>query len=145
MSNVFKNVQDVLENYQSAVYEQDAEKFLSSYDSNVQIYDCWDNWKCNGLAEWRKSVNEWFDGLKEEGVLLKVDFEDLIIEENPELAFAHCSVTYAAYNESGEKLRQLANRFTFGLRKEDGSWSITHEHSSLPISMETGKGIFNLK
>lgn len=70
----------------------------------------------------------------------------LVVEENLNLAFVHCDVTFAAHDiESEEKLRQTTNRFTFGLRKVNDSWLITHEHSSLPINMETGKGIFNLK
>ncbi|HET7577691.1 MAG TPA: nuclear transport factor 2 family protein [Bacillales bacterium] len=141
----FSQVQEVLENYKSAVYEQDVEKFVSAYTDDVHVYDCWENWECHGLSEWKGMVTEWFGGLKEEGVLLKTTIEDLAVEENANLAYVHCNVTYAAHNKSGEKLRQLTNRFTFGLKKESESWYITHEHSSLPISMETGKGIFNLK
>jgi hypothetical protein len=58
----------------------------------------------------------------------------------------HCAVTFAAFRENTEdKLRQMTNRFTFGLKKVNESWLITHEHSSLPIDMQSGKGIFNLK
>lgn len=143
MNNNLKNVQDVLENYQSAVYEQDLEKFLSAYAPNVHIYDCWENWEYDGVDKWSNFIKKWFNGMKEEGVLSKAEFGDLLIEENENVAFVHCKVTYADYNQSGEKLRQLANRFTFGLKKEQSSWYIVHEHSSLPINMETGKGIFD--
>ncbi|WP_179292665.1 nuclear transport factor 2 family protein [Bacillus sp. 7884-1] len=89
---------------------------------------------------------EWFNGLREDSVLLKVDFNDLVVEENSYLAFAYCAITFAAYQEeSGEKLRQMTNRFTYSLKKVNEYWVIAHEHSSLPINMETGKGIFNLK
>ncbi|WML49029.1 nuclear transport factor 2 family protein [Neobacillus sp. PS3-34] len=145
MSVVFSKVQDVLENYKSAIYEKDVERFLSAYAPDIHIYDCWGHWESAGISQWRETVKAWFTGLTEEGVLLKVDFNDLVVEENTNLAFVHCAVTFAAHNESGEKLRQMTNRFTFGLRKENESWTITHEHSSLPINMENGKGIFNLK
>ncbi|WP_257346694.1 YybH family protein [Pseudalkalibacillus decolorationis] len=145
MSAVFNKVQDVLENYKSAVYEKDVERFVSSCASNIHVYDCWEDWECIGISQWKEMVKEWFKGLKEEGVLLKTDFDDLVVEENEDLAFVHCNVTYAAHNESGDKLRQMTNRFTFGLRKENNSWNIIHEHSSLPINMKTGKGIFNLR
>lgn len=139
-------VQDVLENYKSAVYEKDAEKFLSAYAADVHIYDCWGNWECKGISSWRENVMMWFNNLKEEGNLLKVDFNDLTIEENNNVAFVHCAVSYVAYSEkSGEKLRQMTNRFTFGLKNVNESWLITHEHSSLPIDMQSGKGMFNLK
>lgn len=146
MTEVFLKVHDVLENYKTAVHEKDLEKFLSVYASEIHIYDCWGNWDSKGISSWKESVQGWFNGLNEEGVLLKVDFDDLVVEENLDLAFVHCAVTFAAYNEkSGEKLRQTTNRFTFGLKKLNGSWVIAHEHSSLPIDAETGNGIFNLK
>jgi len=145
MNAAFTNVQDVIENYKSAVYERDVEKFVSAYSTNIQVYDCWENWEFNGISKWKEAVNGWFNGLKEEGVQTKVELNDLVIEENAELALVYSNVTYVALNEFGIELRQITNRFTFGLRKENGSWNIIHEHSSLPISMETGKGIFNLR
>lgn len=146
MTEVFFKVQDVLENYKTAIYEKDVEKFLSMYDSEMHIYDSWGKWESRGISSWKKNVQEWFNGLSEDGVLLKVDFNDLVVEENSYLAFVHCAVTFAAHkDESGEKLRQMTNRFTYGLKKVNKSWVIAHEHSSLPINMETGKGIFNLK
>lgn len=145
MNTTFTKLHEVIENYKAAVYEKDVEKFVSAYSPNVHIYDCWDDWECTGVSQWKESVNQWFNGLKEEGVLLKTEFSDLVVEEKSDLAFVHSNVTYAAYNDSGEKLRQLSNRFTFGLKKENESWHIIHEHSSLPISTESGKGIFHLK
>ncbi|PAE39069.1 hypothetical protein CHI06_17210 [Bacillus sp. 7884-1] len=98
------------------------------------------------FSSWKENVAEWFNGLREDSVLLKVDFNDLVVEENSYLAFAYCAITFAAYQEeSGEKLRQMTNRFTYSLKKVNEYWVIAHEHSSLPINMETGKGIFNLK
>ncbi|WML44643.1 nuclear transport factor 2 family protein [Neobacillus sp. PS3-40] len=139
----FINVQDILDNYKSAIYEKDVERFLSSYHSEIHIFDCWDNWECIGITQWRQMVKEWFNGLSEEGVLLKVDFTDLVMEETLNIAIVHCSVKFSAYNQSDEKLRQTTNRFTFCLKKENELWTIIHEHSSLPINIETGKGIFN--
>ena len=113
---------------------------------DIHIQDYWSKWECKGIFHWRADVEEWFNSLTEDGVLLTVDFNDLVIEENENLAFVYCSVTFTAQNvESGEKLRQLTNRYTFGLKEVNGSWIIIHEHSSLPINKDTGKGIFNLK
>ncbi|RDI36435.1 YybH family protein [Falsibacillus pallidus] len=145
MEAVFTKVQDVLDNYQKAVHEQDVEKFVSTYAEDVHIFDCWGKWECEGAESWRASVVDWFNGLKAEEVTLKVLFSDTVIEESGELAFIHSNVTFAAHNAADEKLRQMTNRFTFGLKRADGEWKVTHEHSSLPISMETGKGMFNLK
>ncbi|MBL0387449.1 nuclear transport factor 2 family protein [Tumebacillus sp. ITR2] len=141
----YSTVQDVLETFKSAVYEKDVARYLSIYAGDIHMFDCWGDWECVGLSQWEEIVKDWFGGLQEEGVTLKTEFDDVVVQENSNLAFVHCNVTFAAYNESDEKLRHMTNRFTFGLRKDAESWSIVHQHSSLPISMETGKGIFNLK
>ena len=142
MTKGFLTILDVLENYKTAVYEKDVEKFLSMYAPEVQIYDCWGDWESKGISSWKENIIEWFNGLSEDDVLLNVDINDIVVEEDSYLAFVHCAITYAAHHEeSGEKLRQMTNRFTFGLKKVNESWVISHEHSSLPIDMETGKGI----
>ncbi|WP_273852125.1 YybH family protein [Guptibacillus spartinae] len=146
MYNQISTVEEALERYKEAVNEQDVEKFLSSYSSDIHIYDCWGSWECKGENAWRENVTEWFSSLKEEGVKLQTVFNDLVIEEGESTAFSHCALTFVAYNvEKEEKLRQITNRFTFGFKKEKGSWVITHEHSSLPIDMKNGKGMFNLR
>jgi ketosteroid isomerase-like protein len=145
MTTRFSEVQEVLENYKSAIYEKDVERFLSAYASDIHIYDCWETWESIGISKWRGMVNEWFTELDEEGVLLQIDFIDLDVEESSNMAFVHSGVKFAAQNKSGEVIRQMTNRFTFCLKKVNESWSIVHEHSSLPINIETGKGIFNLK
>jgi len=146
MTHVFSKVQDVLEIYKTAVYEKDVEKFLSMYAPEMHIYDCWGKWEVKDLFSWKKNVAEWFNGLNEDGVLLKVDFRDLVVEEDSNLTIVYCTVTFTAHKEeAGEQLRQMTNRFTYGLKKVNESWFIAHEHSSLPINIETGKGIFNMK
>ena len=146
MKQSFSTVEEVLENYKASVSERDVEKFLRSYSEKIDLYDCWTKWECNGLKEWRKSVESWFQELTEEGLNLKVTFSDMSIQEGESVAFAKCAITYAAYvQSSSEILRQITNRFTFGLCKVDESWQIVHEHSSLPIDPATGKGMFHLK
>lgn len=146
MTMNFYEVQDVLETYKNAVQEKDEEKLLSLYASDIHIYDCWGNWESKGIQSWKANVSEWFNGLREEGVLLEVAFTDVVIEKVPTLAFVHCAVSFTGYQQhSGVKLQQTTNRFTYGLRKTQDSWEIVHEHSSLPIDFETGKGMFDLK
>ncbi|MGK7379159.1 YybH family protein [Planococcus sp. 1R117A] len=146
MAERFSDVHDVLETYRTAIYEKDVEKLLSLYASEIHIYDCWENWESKGISAWKENVSNWFNGLREGGVLLKVAFDDAVIEETSTLAFVHCAVTFTGYQEESDmQLQQTINRFTFGLKKAKGSWAIVHEHSSLPIDFETGKGILDLK
>lgn len=146
MPKNFSEVHDVLEAYKSAIEEKNVEKLLSLYSSEIHIYDCWGSWESKGIPSWKANVSDWFNGLREGSVLLEVAFNDVVIEEISTLAFVHCAVTFTGYQEeSGVKLQQMTNRFTYGLKKAQDSWIIAHEHSSLPIDFETGKGIFDLK
>ncbi|WP_079508878.1 YybH family protein [Mesobacillus jeotgali] len=145
MKGRFTSVYDILDNYKTAIYEKDVRKFISTYHSDIHVFDCWNSWECIGINQWQIMVEEWFKGLSEEDVLLKVDFYNLVIEESSNLAFVHCAVKFSAHNQSDDKLRQTSNRFTFCLKKVNEFWTIIHEHSSLPINIETGKGLFNYK
>lgn len=146
MTTLYQEVDHVLTNYAAAVYEQDVEQFLSAYHADVHIYDCWGNWEIKGLAGWRDSVTSWFTQLRDDQNVVKVHFHSVTTEQNDHLAYVHCAVTFTGYEKESEKaLRHMTNRFTFGLTKNDGSWLITHEHSSLPIEPETGKGMFDSK
>lgn len=146
MTNSFHEVSEVLENYATAVYELDVEKFLAAYGDDIHLYDCWGRWELQGLPAWRESVAEWFSGIREDNNVVEVTFDDVVITEDASVAFVHCAVNFTGYEAGGsEPLRQMTNRFTFGLKKLEGSWQITHEHSSLPIDLETGKALFDLK
>ena len=138
---MFAEVSDVFKNYSDAVYEKDVEKFLSAYAPDVHLYDCWNNWEYNGIAEWRAAVTEWFSGL-EEGMWLRAELSGESGNENAGLAHVQGNMSFAAVDGEGKELRKMVNRFTFLLEKVEGSWRITHEHSSLPINTEDDKAIF---
>lgn len=138
---MFAEVSDVFKNYADAVFEKDVEKFLSGYAPDVHLYDCWNSWEYNGIEEWKAAVTEWFSGL-EEGMWLRTELLEEFSKENAELAHVRGSMSFAAVDGEGQELRKMVNRFTFMLEKVDGSWRIIHEHSSLPISTEDDKAIF---
>ncbi|MGB6407708.1 MAG: nuclear transport factor 2 family protein [Planococcus donghaensis] len=138
---MFKTIQDVLTNYQKAVYEKDVDKFLLGYAEDVHIYDCWGEWEYTGTDAWRQVVAEWFNGL-EEKMLLKVEFHNELVKESDNLAYVHSMVSYTAVDLTGKELRNMKNRFTFIMIKTQDSWQIIHEHSSLPINPENDHAIF---
>ncbi|WP_223635527.1 YybH family protein [Planococcus sp. 4-30] len=139
---MFTNVQEVFRNYSAAVYEKDVDQFLSGYAQDIHVFDCWQEWQYNGIEQWKTLVEDWFGGLAE-GERLRAELHDEVTKENGELAYVHGSMSFAAFDETGKELRKMSNRFTFVLEKTEGSWRITHEHSSLPIGMEDGKAIFD--
>lgn len=140
MSHEQTPVNQALESYAAAVHAKDVVAFTALYDDDVHIYDSWGQWQYAGIDAWRSMAGEWFSSLGEERV--QVEFNDVQSVAGDDVAFGHAAVTFAGISPEGERLRAMTNRFTICLRKKDGGWKIAHEHSSLPIDMETGKGIF---
>ncbi|MGO4859245.1 YybH family protein [Arthrobacter sp. 2MCAF14] len=140
MSNEQTPVNQALEAYAVAVHAKDVDAFTALYDDNVHIYDSWGQWQYTGIEAWRAMAGEWFSSLGDERV--QVEFNDVQSVAGEDVAFGHAAVTFAGISADGERLRAMTNRFTICLEKKDDTWKIAHEHSSLPIDMETGKGIF---
>ena len=140
-----KTVQDVLDQYKLAVYNQDIYLFMDLYDDSIHIFDSWNTWEIKSKSEWRKVIENWFNGLKRDSSTLKVSFEDSVINEDTNVAFIHTSIRFSEYNSHNIEFRHLTNRFTIGLKYIDDKWIIVHEHSSLPIDSDQGVGLFNLK
>jgi len=140
-----KTVQDVLDQYKLAVYNQDINLFMDLYDDSIHIFDSWNTWEIKSKSEWRKVIENWFNGLKRDGSTLKISFEDSVINEDTNVAFIYSSIRFSEYNSHNIEFRHLTNRFTIGLKYIDDKWIIVHEHSSLPIDSDQGVGLFNLK
>lgn len=135
-------INEVLDNYRITVFDRDVEGYLCLYDESVQLYDSWNQWELKDLHALRTMASNWFEELKLEDVRDKVSFDDVVIEELGDLAFLHGTMTFIACNSSDKELRRISNRFTLGLRRVNGSWKILHQHTSLPIDIRSGKGIF---
>jgi uncharacterized protein (TIGR02246 family) len=140
VSNEHTPVTQALDSYAAAVHAKDVDAFTALYDDNVHIYDSWGRWQYKGIDAWRSMAGEWFSSLGDERV--QVEFNDVQSVAGEDVAFGHAAVTFAGISAEGERLRAMTNRFTMCLEKKNDGWKISHEHSSLPIDMETGKGIF---
>lgn len=130
----------ILSAYATAVNYKDVGGFMGLYASDVHVYDAWGCFEYEGSAAWRTMVEGWFGSLGAETV--RVDFADVRVCGGPEVAIVSAAATFTAYSGSGVKQRSLTNRFTMGLSLRASQWLIAHEHSSLPVDIETGRGIF---
>ena len=129
-----QEIRDVLDAYAATVHARDVEGHVGLYDDEVHLFDAWEEFEARGNDALLAGTEQWFGSLGEERV--RVTFDDVTIVADGDVGLVHAAVIFAAETEGGERLRAMKNRFTFGLRR-DGRWRIVHQHSSLPISMET--------
>lgn len=132
MSTDENAIYQILELYQSSVFEKNAEKFLSLYEPSARVFDTWGEWVFEGFAARQPVIENWFGSLGDERVT--VNFSDVQLSQSGELVVLTAVGTYAAISPENEELRSMQNRFTWALRLTNGQWKIIHEHTSVPIA-----------
>ena len=76
-------------------------------------------------------VQEWMDKFGD--AEFEYEFRDLEVAASGDVAFVHGLARMGAVGQFSMWLR-----ITFGLRKRDGAWRITHGHQSVPFYMDKG-------
>ncbi|NLC32339.1 MAG: nuclear transport factor 2 family protein [Clostridiales bacterium] len=128
----------ILKQYATAVYNKDAEGLLSLYDSNVCVYDTWNEWRYD-IGGFRNMVTGWFDSLGGEKV--RVEFTQGYTFESQDQTVWVGELKFYGLSEEDEVLRSISNRWTWVIKNSNGMFKIVHEHSSLPINIENFSGI----
>ncbi|HTD05197.1 YybH family protein [Undibacterium sp.] len=139
MSDLENSITHVIEAYQAAVFNKDADAFMRLYDQEVRVFDAWGVWSYEGAATWREMVEGWFASLGTE--VVKVNMDDVQTTGSQELAMVSAIVTYAGVSAEGEDLRAMQNRLTWVLKPEGDAWKIAHEHTSAPVGFNDAKAI----
>ena len=132
-------IRQVLAGYQAAVLAKDADAFVALYADDALICELWGTWT-HDIASWREMAKGWFaflgDGTS------KVEANDVRITVSGDMAMLTAFLTYRGFDGAGVEQRSLDNRLSWVLRQRDGRWRVLHEHTSVPIAHEDGKGIF---
>jgi uncharacterized protein (TIGR02246 family) len=133
------DVHSLLAVYSESAYAKDVDRFMTMYAEDVRIFDLWGKWEILGASEWRQGIAGWFGSLGDDRVV--VDFDSVAVDVSGDLAALTAMIEYSAESHSGERLRQMANRLTWVLKRVDGAWLVIHEHTSAPVDDASGKVI----
>jgi ketosteroid isomerase-like protein len=139
MSDAEKQVLRALETYKSAVLARNVETFMHVYDPDVRVFDTWGVWSYEGADAWRVAVEGWFASLRDE--TCRVAFDDVRIVEGQGFASMSAVATYAAISSQGQETKSMQNRMSWVLKTSGHVLRVIHEHTSVPIGFEDGKGI----
>jgi uncharacterized protein (TIGR02246 family) len=131
-------IRQALAAYQSAVLAKDVDAFVAIYAEDVRIFELWGTWE-HEIASWREMAKGWFAFLGDQRSV--VEARDVRIQVSGDMALLTASLTYRAVDAAGTELRSLDNRLSWVLRQRGGRWLVVHEHTSVPLAHEDGKGI----
>ena len=138
MSDADQPIHAALAAYQAAVLAKDVDAFVSIYADDARIFELWGTWE-HDIGSWREMAKGWFAFLGDQRSV--VTAHDVRTQVAGDLAMLSASLTYAAVDAGGQPLRSLDNRLTWVLRQRGGRWLVVHEHTSVPLAHEDGKGI----
>ena len=132
-------IRQALAAYQSAVLAKDVDAFVAIYADDARIFELWGTW-VHDIASWREMAKGWFAFLGDQRSV--VEAHDVHTQVSGDMALLTASLTYRAVDAAGTELRSLDNRLSWVLRQRGARWLVVHEHTSVPLAHEDGKGIF---
>ena len=134
-------IRELMDDQAKAVHAKDIEGSMSNYAPDIVSFDIVNTLQKIGLDACRKRLEEWFSSFQG-----PIDYEmrDLSISAGDTVAFCHSLNQVNGTKTDGEKI-EMRWRATVCFRKIDGRWMVTHEHSSVPFDVETGKASLDLK
>ncbi len=134
-------IRALIENKIKAVRVKDVDGATSKYASDVLSFDVVDPLRYFGADAIRKRLEEWFSSFQGS---IGLEIRDLNITVGETLAFSHCLNHVSATTTAGGKL-DMWWRETACYRKLEDKWLITHQHSSVPFNVGSGKASLDLR
>jgi len=122
------------EGWKGALRIKDVAARTVGYAPDVALFDVIGPLQHTGLAALRQRLADWFDTF--DGPV-DCEIRDLHVTAGTDTAFCHSLHHFTGRRLDGSALDMWV-RFTTGLRRIDGSWAITHEHASAPLSPSDG-------
>ncbi len=134
-------IKRVIESGIEAFRARDIDGVMSIYAPELVSFDLVPPLRYVGAGEYRKRWEETF--LSFQG---PIDYEihDLDITTGDDVAFGHSLNQLSGTMNTGQKTN-LWVRWTACFRKINGKWLIMHTQVSVPVDLETGKAVLDLK
>lgn len=125
-------IRERLESWAKAVRAKDVDGVMSHYAPDILSFDLAPPLLYKGAGACRKNWAEWFPTFQGP---VGYEIRELSITAGDNVAFSQSLNQIRGTRMDGEQT-DLWMRATVGFCKMDGKWAITHEHYSVPFSME---------
>jgi PhnB protein len=126
-------IRNLIADLSKALHEKDAKRVLSHYAPDSVIFDLAPPLKHDGSGpSSEKELKEWFATWQGP---IGHETRDVSITANGDLAYCHGFIRISGTKVGGERSEVWARQTTC-LRKIDGAWKITHDHTSVPFYMD---------
>jgi uncharacterized protein (TIGR02246 family) len=124
-----------------AIRARDVDRLVASHASDVVAFDLLVPLRYEGLDALRKRIVAWFAGFAGP---IAYEIREVETAVGDEVAFCHFLSQVEGARTDGRQI-EMWWRATIGFRRSGGRWLVTHEHSSIPFDMHSGKARLDLK
>ena len=122
-----QSIRALIENWAKAVRRQDLDAIVANHAADMLMFDVPPPVALRGLQAYKESWPPFFESFRNGGVF---EIAELQVTASDSVAFATALLRCVTGAPAGSVEPTL--RLTVGLRKENGSWLIAHEHHSFP-------------
>jgi uncharacterized protein (TIGR02246 family) len=134
-------IQRLLDEGIRSLHDRNIEGVMSLYAPEVVTFDLVPPLRYQGAEALRKLWEEVF--LVYQGPI-GYEIHDLSITVGEDVAFTHSLNHISGTMKTGQKTN-LWLRWTAGWRKINGKWLIVLNHNSVPVDVQTGRAVLDLK
>ena len=134
-------IKRVIEGGVEAIRDKNIEDVMSLYAQEVVSFDIVPPLRYVGADAYRKRWEETFSSFQGP---IGYEIHDLNITVGDDVAFGHSLNRISGTMNNGQKT-DLWLRSTACFRKINGKWLIVHTHVSVPVDLEHGKAVLDLK
>lgn len=134
-------IRDLIEKRVPALAAGDAGPLTSHYADRVVVFDAVGPLRHIGAAAHARRVTDWLSAYRGG---IDYTIRDLSVTAGADVAFCHYLYRVAGTMTDGTGV-DMWLRSTICLRKTDGEWTITHEHTSVPFDGATGAAALDVQ
>lgn len=133
-------IRERLEQWIRALHAKDLSGMMALYAPETIAFDLMPPSQVDA-GHYRTNFERWFGMMSSP---IEYEVHDLHIAASGDVAFSHNLGHVKATRTNGEKADYWV-RATVGFRKRNGQWLVVHDHVSMPLDMETGKAVRELR
>jgi ketosteroid isomerase-like protein len=134
-------IRELLDDWVQALRSRDADAIISRQAPGVVSFDVVNPLQYVGSDETRRRAQEWLSSFQGP---VGLEMRELSVTVGDDVAFAHSLNRVSGRMADGQAIGMWL-RSTVCLRKIDGQWTVTHQHSSVPFDGESGRASLDLK
>jgi PhnB protein len=128
--NAAQQISQILAQWKEAMETKNAARAVAFYADDAAMFTLAPPLGTKGMQQ--QALQAWFDTWKGG---LEYEMRDAELVAGDDIAYCHSYTRMVGTKTSGEQ-NDVWFRATATLRKIDGQWKITHEHTSVPFHMD---------